>query len=248
MSADDRSDRRYFAEIVRSKKRPEREKWRRRESNPRPRTHRTNVYERSPRLDLARRPEADALPAGQPILWLSSLRRLALLRLLARLLAPRPRPRAEPDGTSPDLVFARRRVRDRSFALAFCAGCFTRPTGDLGSLLDRRTDHVETWSPPYVVHRIAAHESASRARRPQFGAVGPSDVGGVAGTASEALSPRRARRHRRGCPSGSARGSAREHDREGEREADPRPSRLELVVLDHLHERRDGECDAEDRA
>jgi len=31
------------------------------------------------------------------------------------------------------------------------AGGFTRPTGDLGSLLDRRTDHVETWSPPYVV-------------------------------------------------------------------------------------------------
>ena len=65
------------------------QKWRRRESNPRPRSYRTNVYERSPRLDLARRPEADALPAGQPILWVSSLRRLALLRLLARSLAPR---------------------------------------------------------------------------------------------------------------------------------------------------------------
>src|SRR5262245_50516714 len=63
--------------------------WRRRESNPRPRTHRANVYERSPRLDLTRRPGADALPAGQPILWVSSLRRLALLRLPARSLAPR---------------------------------------------------------------------------------------------------------------------------------------------------------------
>jgi hypothetical protein len=63
--------------------------WMRRESNPRPRTHRANVYERSPRFGLARRPEADALPAGQPILWMSSLRRLALLRLLARSLAPR---------------------------------------------------------------------------------------------------------------------------------------------------------------
>src|SRR6185503_11299987 len=63
--------------------------WRRRESNPRPRSYRTNVYERSPRLDLTRRPEADALPAGQPILWLSSLRRLALRWLLARSLAPR---------------------------------------------------------------------------------------------------------------------------------------------------------------
>jgi mycothiol synthase len=29
-------------------------------------------------------------------------------------------------------------------------GGFTRPTGDLGLQLDRRTDHVETWSPPYV--------------------------------------------------------------------------------------------------
>ena len=67
----------------------ESQEWRRRESNPRPRSYRTNVYERSPRLDLARRPEADALPAGQPILWVSSLRRLALLRLLARSLAPR---------------------------------------------------------------------------------------------------------------------------------------------------------------
>ncbi len=65
------------------------QKWRRRESNPRPRSYRTNVYERSPRLDLTRRPGADALPAGQPILWVSSLRRLALRRLLARSLAPR---------------------------------------------------------------------------------------------------------------------------------------------------------------
>jgi len=30
------------------------------------------------------------------------------------------------------------------FALAFCPGCFTRPTGDLGLQLNRRTDHVET--------------------------------------------------------------------------------------------------------
>src|SRR5215207_8131743 len=27
-------------------------------------------------------------------------------------------------------------------------GCFTRPTGDLGLQLLRRTDHVEAWSPP----------------------------------------------------------------------------------------------------
>ena len=30
-------------------------------------------------------------------------------------------------------------------------GGFTRPTGDLGSQLSRRTDHVETRSPPYVI-------------------------------------------------------------------------------------------------
>ena len=83
-------------EMVEAPKGLEDEEWRRRESNPRPRTHRANVYERSPRLDLARRPGADALPAGQPILWVSSLRRLALLRLRARSLAPRTRPRAEP--------------------------------------------------------------------------------------------------------------------------------------------------------
>jgi GNAT superfamily N-acetyltransferase len=35
-------------------------------------------------------------------------------------------------------------------------GGFTRPTGDLGLQLSRRTDHVETWSPPYVVQRILA--------------------------------------------------------------------------------------------
>jgi hypothetical protein len=37
-----------------------------------------------------------------------------------------------------------------------CAGGFTRPTGDLGLQLCRRTDHVETRSPPYVVHIVAA--------------------------------------------------------------------------------------------
>ncbi len=36
------------------------------------------------------------------------------------------------------------------FALALFAGGFTRPTGDLGLQLCRRTDHVETRSPPYV--------------------------------------------------------------------------------------------------
>jgi site-specific recombinase XerD len=65
------------------------QEWRRRESNPRPRLHRPNVYERSPRFRLTRRPGADALPTSQPILWVSSLRRSAFLRLRARSLAPR---------------------------------------------------------------------------------------------------------------------------------------------------------------
>jgi hypothetical protein len=34
--------------------------------------------------------------------------------------------------------------------ICFVPGGFTRPTGDLGLQLCRRTDHVETRSPPYV--------------------------------------------------------------------------------------------------
>jgi hypothetical protein len=39
----------------------------------------------------------------------------------------------------------------------FVPGCFTRPTGDLGLQLFRRTDHVETRSPP---------QTANYSRRP----------------------------------------------------------------------------------
>jgi hypothetical protein len=35
-------------------------------------------------------------------------------------------------------------------------GGLTRPTGDLDLQLSRRTDHVETWSPPYVLAPILA--------------------------------------------------------------------------------------------
>src|SRR4029450_10293462 len=35
-------------------------------------------------------------------------------------------------------------------------GGFTRPTGDLDLQLSRRTDHVETWSPPYVFRNSVA--------------------------------------------------------------------------------------------
>ena len=41
-------------------------------------------------------------------------------------------------------------MRDCYPHLRVFPGCFTRPTGDLGLQLCRRTDHVETWSPPYV--------------------------------------------------------------------------------------------------
>ena len=52
--------------------------WRRRESNPRPRSHRQNVYERSPRFAFARRPVRGRPTDGLAILqsrasgdWLS---------------------------------------------------------------------------------------------------------------------------------------------------------------------------------
>ena len=127
---------------------PEVQKWRRRESNPRPRSHRQGVYERSPRFGFARRPVRE-----RPTDGLAILKSRALGDWLSLC--------AEPDCWRPDpglgpcsagrryLVLTRRRVRDRSSHLR-CAGGFTRPTGDLGSQLCRRTDHVETWTPPYV--------------------------------------------------------------------------------------------------
>ena len=49
-------------------------------------------------------------------------------------------------------------MRDRDPHLRWFPGCFTRPTGDLDLQLSRRTDHVETWSPPYVcsLHSVAS--------------------------------------------------------------------------------------------
>jgi hypothetical protein len=45
---------------------------------------------------------------------------------------------------------------DCEFVLRICSfpGGFTRPTGDLGLQLYRRTDHVETRSPPYVLFDV----------------------------------------------------------------------------------------------
>src|SRR5437660_9277319 len=75
--------------------------------------------------------------------------RLALPPRRARWLAPLPEPRAQSGATSlPNLGYAASAAS--FFALALFAGGFTRPTGDLGLQLCRRTDHVETRSPPYV--------------------------------------------------------------------------------------------------
>ena len=59
-------------------------------------------------------------------------------------------------------------MRDCYPHLRVFPGCFTRPTGDLGLQLCRRTDHVETWSPPYVEPHCsrgsARQESRARMR------------------------------------------------------------------------------------
>ena len=65
------------------------------------------------------------------------------------LLAPDSVPRAEDGATSlPNYLGSECEIVLRT---CFVPGCFTRPTGDLGLQLFRRTDHVETRSPPYVV-------------------------------------------------------------------------------------------------
>ena len=81
---------------------------------------------------------------------MSRLRRVALPRRRARLLAPDPWPRAVPGAASPIPSYL---GSECEIILRICSfpGGFTRPTGDLGLQLYRRTDHVETRSPPYVV-------------------------------------------------------------------------------------------------
>ena len=70
------------------------------------------------------------------------------------------------------MVQTRQRVRGCFPHLRLVSGCFTRPTGDLGLQLCRRTDHVETMAPPYVfVLRILPAHRASD----QSGASGPRD-------------------------------------------------------------------------
>ena len=121
-------------------------KWRRWESNPRPRTHRKEPLQACPavwlHLPAGCRPPTD----GLAILWKSRSGRLALPRRQARCWRriPSHGPKTE-----------RRRYLTRlggecEIVLRTCVvpGCFTRPTGDLGLQLFRRTDHVETRSPP----------------------------------------------------------------------------------------------------
>ena len=56
------------------------------------------------------------------------------------------------------------------------SGGFTRPTGDLGLQLNRRTNHVEAMAPPYV--RFATQCSPTRLRRYCAGSGGGS-IGAV---------------------------------------------------------------------
>ena len=81
---------------------------------------------------------------------MSRLGRVALPRRRARLLAPDPWPRAVPGAASPIPSYL---GSECEIILRICSfpGGFTRPTGDLGLQLYRRTDHVETRSPPYVL-------------------------------------------------------------------------------------------------
>ena len=121
-------------------------RWRRRESNPRPRTHREEPLQACPAIGF--RPPAGSQAAyrraSHPLESRSG--RLALPRRQARCWRriPSHGPKTE-----------RRRYLTRlggecEIVLRTCVvpGCFTRPTGDLGLQLIRRTDHVETRSPP----------------------------------------------------------------------------------------------------
>ena len=121
-------------------------KWRRRESNPRPRTHRKERLQACPAVSF--HPPAGCRPPtdGLAILWKSRSGQLALPRRQARCWRriPSHGPKTE-----------RRRYLTRLggeceivLRTCFVPGCFTRPTGDLGLQLIRRTDHVETRSPP----------------------------------------------------------------------------------------------------
>jgi len=108
-----------------------------------------SIYKRSLGFDFARRP----VPR-RPTDGLAILKRRAAGDWLSL--------GAEPDVGAPALASGRARRDVASpkgylgseceIVLRICSvpGGFTRPTGDLGLQLYRRTDHVETRSPPYV--------------------------------------------------------------------------------------------------
>ena len=94
---------------------------------------------------------ADDLPTGQPILWSHPSGDPASPSGPARFLTPLPESRAEFGATRHLTQLG----GECEIVIRTCIdpGGLTRPTGDLGLQLDRRTDHVETWSPPYVPYR-----------------------------------------------------------------------------------------------
>jgi integrase len=138
--------------------------WRRRESNPRPRTHRRERLQACPAISI--RPAAGCRPPtdGLAILWSPAPGDWLSLGGGARCWRriPSHGPKTE-----------RRRYLTRLggeceivLRTCFVPGCFTRPTGDLGLQLFRRTDHVETRSPPQSLNS-SARWSSSRSRRPR---------------------------------------------------------------------------------
>ena len=111
------------------------QRWRRRESNPRPQPHRLSVYKRRLPFRFARRPGCSRPTAGLADPSVSRFGRSALPPRRARSLAPPPS-HGQSRGGVATLGLPRQRVRDRSSHLRF-AGGFTRPTGDLGLQLIR---------------------------------------------------------------------------------------------------------------
>src|SRR5436190_8535692 len=99
--------------------------------------------------------------ASHPLV--SRFGRLALPPRRARSLAPLPESRAQLGAASlPNYLGSECELVVRTCVFA---GGFTRPTGDLGLQLCRRTDHVETRSPPYVGCILAAPEETATRRR-----------------------------------------------------------------------------------
>jgi hypothetical protein len=100
-------------------------------------------------------------------------------------MTPLPEPRAESGATR----YLTRLGSECEFVIRTYVGpgCFTRPTGDLDLQLSRRTDHVETWSPPYVCYQLsvagpcAAWTDGAGGRR--------ADILGSVGAAASSLDP-----------------------------------------------------------